>query len=142
VLDTTVSRTEQLASQCKAALVAKDYAGAQTAAAAALRLDPQYEEVWVAYGMASLRLGQEDRARQSYERALAVHQSREIKAKPDASQLYQEIYLLLLLHRSFEAESLLNRACAAFPNDRPLSTLSALFPEFKQNWEPWMVKSP
>jgi hypothetical protein len=142
VLDTTASPTEQLASQCKAALNAKDYAGAQTAAAGALRLDPQYEEVWVAYGMASLRLGQEERARQSYARALAVHQARELKSKPDASQVYEEIYLLLLLGRTFDAESLLNRACAAFPNDRPLSTLSALFPEFKQSWQPWAVKSP
>jgi len=141
-LDTTISPTERLASQCKAALVAKDYAGAQAAAAAALRLDPEYEEVWVAYGMACLRLGDADRARRSYERALAVHQARERKGNPDAGQAYEEIYLLLLLGRSADAEALLNRACAAFPNDRALSTLSTLFPEFKQNWEAWTVRSP
>jgi Tfp pilus assembly protein PilF len=131
-----------LAAECQRALEAKDYAGARATAAEALQLDPQYEEAWVAFGMASVRLGEPDKARQAYERALALHQSSERQRRPDASQVYQEVFLLSLLSRYTEAQELLRRARADFPTDPQLSTLADLFPEFIQGWGGWTVKSP
>ena len=136
------ARARELGAECQRALEAGDYAGARATAAEALHLDPQYEEAWVAFGMASVRLGQPDKARESYERALALHRSSAGRTRPDASQAYYEVFLLSLLSRYGEAEALLKRARADFPTDQQLSTLADLFPEFVQNWGHWTVKSP
>jgi len=136
----TLSTAQQLGGESQAALNAKDYSLAKAAAAEALQLDPQYEEAWVVYGMASLRMGETDRARQSYERALAAHQARESQSPPDAGQAYQKIILLSLLGRTADALALLNRARSDFPNDEQLTTMAAHFPEFQQKWQEWMAK--
>jgi tetratricopeptide (TPR) repeat protein len=136
------SRSQQLAAECQTALGAGDFGKAQDAAGEAVRLDPQFEEAWVAYGMASVRLGQADRALQAYERALAVHQAREGQGLSDPAKLYQEIFLLSLLGRSNDAAALLQRAHAKFPDDQQLSNLATLFPEFLQTWATWAAKPP
>jgi Flp pilus assembly protein TadD len=129
-----------LAAESATALNAKDYAKAQTAAAEATRLDPQFEEAWVGYGMASARLGQADRARDAYEHALALHQARMLLASPDAGQVFQQIFLLSLLGRAGEAETLLSRARLVFPADPQISMLASNFSQFQKLWAGWAVK--
>jgi len=133
---------QELAGECAAAPSHRDFAKAQTAAAQATQLNPQFEEAWVGFGMASVRLGQSDLARAAYGRALELHQTRRLQAPPDAGQVYQEIFLLSLLGRSAEADALLKRARAEFPNDPQIITLSGNFAQIKQTWELWTVKSP
>jgi tetratricopeptide (TPR) repeat protein len=129
-----------LAAQSAAALEAKDYATAQKSAAEATRLDPQFEEAWVGYGMASARLGQADQAREAYQRALALHDTRLRQGTPQASQVFYEIFLLSLLGHADAAESLLQRARAIFPDDPQISILASHWTEFQRLWEGWTVK--
>jgi len=118
------SPSQQLASESAAAYNAKEFAKAQTLAAQATSTDPQFAEAWVAYGMASVRLGQTDLARQAYERALALHQARHRQNPSDANQVVQQIFLLILLGKPAEAETLLKQARAAYPNDQTIAKLA------------------
>ena len=138
----TPSRKQQLASECATAMNAKDYAKAQTLAAEAARLDPQFAEAWVEYGMASVRLGQAGRAREAYERALALHQARHRKNPSDASQVLQLIFVLTLLGRTAEAETLLEQARTDYPNDWQIARLTAEgFASMKQGYESVTVEA-
>lgn len=126
------SRSQQLASESAAAFNAKDFAKAQALAAEATGTDPQFAEAWVAYGMASVRLGQTDLARQAYERALALHQARHRQNPSDANQAVQQIILLTLLGRPAEAETLLKQARAVYPNDQTIAKLAGDFAATRQ----------
>jgi Flp pilus assembly protein TadD len=121
----TDSRKQQLASEIATAMNAKDYAKAQTPAAEATRIDPKFAEAWVGYGMASMRLGQPDHAREAYERALALHQARHRRNPSDANQVVQQIFVLTLLGRAAEAEKLLKQAHTDYPNDQQIAQLAA-----------------
>jgi tetratricopeptide (TPR) repeat protein len=133
-------RAKQLGDEAYAALDSKDYAAAHQAAAEALELDPKYEVAWIAYGMASLGLKQPERARQSYERALALHQAREGRGPRNPEEAYEEIYLLSLLGRDADAVALLRRARQEFPNDVQLANLATLYSENQRAWDGWKVK--
>ncbi len=135
------SRSQQLASESAAALNAKDYAQAQTLAAEATSLDPQFAEAWVGYGMASVRLGQTDHARQAYEQALSLHQARHRQNPSDANQVVQQIFLLTLLDRSAEAETLLKQARTDYPNDQTIAKLAGDFAATKQGWQNLAVEA-
>ena len=135
------SRSQQLASESAAAFNAKDYVKAQTLAAKATGIDPQFAEAWVGYGMASVRLGQTDNARQAYERALALHQARHRQNPSDANQVVQQIFLLTLLGRPAEAETLLKQARADYPNDQTIAKLAKDFTATKKGWESWIVEA-
>ena len=128
------SRSNQLASESAAAYNAKDFAKAQALAAEATSTDPQFAEAWVAYGMASVRLGQTDQARQAYERALALHQARHRQNPSDANQVVQQIIMLTLLGRPTEAETLLKQARIVYPNDQTIAKLAGDFAATRQGW--------
>ena len=134
------ARAKQLGDEAYAALDRKDFASAHQAAAEALNLDPKYEVAWIAYGMASLGLKQPDRARQSYERALALHQAREGHAPRTPDEAYEEIYLLSLQSRDADAVDLLRRSRQDFPDDVQLANLATLYGENQKAWEGWKVK--
>jgi len=135
----TASRSQQLASESATALNAEDYSQAQSLAAQATSIDPQFAEAWVGYGMASVRLGQTDRARDAYEHALSLHQARHRANPADANQVFQQIFVLALLGRSDEAATLLKQAEIEYPNDKQISKLAENFNETKQGWASWSV---
>jgi Flp pilus assembly protein TadD len=136
-----VSRSQQLASDSAAAFNAKDYGKAQTLAAEATSIDPQFAEAWVGYGMASVHLGQTDNARQAYERALALHQARHRQNPSVPDQVVQQIFLLTLLGRPAEAETLLKQARVDYPNDQTIAKLAKDFTVMKKGWESWIVEA-
>ena len=137
----TASRSQQLASQSAAALNAKDYSQAQSLAAQATHIDPQFAEAWVGYGMASVRLGQTDRAREAYEHALSLLQTRHGANPSDANQVLQQIFVLSLLGRSGEAEAMLKQAQAGYPNNQQISKLAENISEAGQGWASWSVEA-
>ncbi|MGB8371104.1 MAG: tetratricopeptide repeat protein [Limisphaerales bacterium] len=137
----TASRPQQLANESAAALNAKDFAKAQTLAAEATSNDPQFAEAWVEYGMASVRLGQSDHARQAYERALSLYQARHRQNPSDANQVFQQIFLLTLLGRPTEAEALLKQAHIDYPNDRQIAKSAEDYTTMKQECESLTVEA-
>jgi Flp pilus assembly protein TadD len=134
-------RSRRFANESAAAFNAKDYAKAQTLAAEATNLDPQFAEAWVGYGMASVRLGQTNQARQAYEQALALHQARHRQNPSNADQVVQQIFLLTLLGRPTEAEALLKQARIDYPHDQTISQLADNFAATKQGLESLAVES-
>jgi tetratricopeptide (TPR) repeat protein len=138
--DATSSTPQKLASESATALNAKDYAKAQTLARQATSIDPQFAEAWVGYGMASVRLGQTDHARDAYERALSLHQARHLQNPSDANQVVQQIFLLTLLGRPTEAETLLKQAHIDYSSDQTITKLAEDFTATKQGWQSWMVE--
>ena len=139
--DTALARSQKLATLSAGAFVAKDYSKAQTLAEQATSLDPQFAEAWVAYGMASVQLGQTDRARDAYGHALSLHQAGHRANPSDANQVSQQIFILSLLGRSDEAAALLKRAEAEYPKDEQISKLAENFTEAKQGWASWSVEA-
>lgn len=132
---------QELAGQGVAALNAQDYTTAQTLAGEATRLKPQFAEAWVLMGMASVKLGQVDRAREAYEQALSLHQERLRQNPSDAHQVIQQIFLLGLLGQADAAESRWQRAQMDFPGEPQLEKLAGDFAAFKESWEEWRVES-
>jgi Flp pilus assembly protein TadD len=139
--DATASTPQQLASESATALNAKDYTKAQTLARQATSIDPKFAEAWVGYGMASVRLGQTDPARAAYEQALSLHQARHLQNPSDANQVVQQIFLLTLLGRQAEAETLLKQAHADYLSDQTLTKLAEDFTKTKQGWQNWMLEA-
>ena len=137
----TSSHSQQLASESALAMNAKNYSKAQALAAEATNIDPQFAEAWVGYGMASVQLGQTNRAREAYERALALHQARHRQNPSDANQVFQQVFLLSLLGRSGEAEALLKQARIDYPNDQQIATSATNFAEVRHSWEGLIVHS-
>jgi tetratricopeptide (TPR) repeat protein len=123
-----------------AAIHTNDFSKAQSLAAEATQQNPQWAEAWVADGMASARLEQFDRAQQAYERALSLYQAKSRENPSDANSVFQQIYLLTLLNRPAEAETLLEQARKKYPDDNQLATLSEHFSEVKSGLTNWMVK--
>lgn len=139
--DVAAPNPRQLASESAAALHTKDYAKAQTLAGQATSIDPKFAEAWVSYGMASVRLGQTDQARAAYERALSLHQARHLQNPSDANQVVQQIFLLTLLGRSAEAETLLKQAHIDYPSDQQITKAAEDFNTMKQGLQSWMVEA-
>jgi Flp pilus assembly protein TadD len=136
-----VSNPQQLASESATALNAKDYTKAQTLARQATSIDPKFAEAWVGYGMASVRLGQADQARAAYEQALSLHQARHLQNPSDANQVFQQIFLLTLLGRQNDAETLLKQAHIDYPSDQQIAKLAGDFNTMKQGCEGWTVEA-
>ena len=134
------SKPRQLAIDSAAAFNSKDYTNAQALAAEATKIDPQFAEAWVGYGMASVRLGQTDQAREAYERALSLHQAHHLQNPSDANQVVQQIFLLTLLGRPTESETLLKQAHTDYPSDQTITKLAEDFTTIKQGWRSWMVE--
>ena len=106
----------------------------------ATSIDPQFAEAWVGYGMASVRLGQTDQARQAYERALSLHQARHLRNPSDANQVFQQIFVLTLLGRQADAETLLKQAHTDYPSDQQITKLAGDFTTMRQGLQSWMVE--
>ncbi|HEX5398427.1 MAG TPA: tetratricopeptide repeat protein [Verrucomicrobiae bacterium] len=134
-------RSQQLAGESAKAFNTKDYATAQSLAARATATDPQFAEAWVGYGMASVRLGQSERARQAYERALSIYQARHRQDPSAANPIVQQIFLLTLLDRPAEAETLLKQARADYPNDPEIAQLAKNPTVIDPEWKSLMVNS-
>ncbi|HEU5396741.1 MAG TPA: tetratricopeptide repeat protein [Verrucomicrobiae bacterium] len=139
--DVAASNPRPWASASAAASNTKDYAKAPTLAGQATGIDPQFAEAWVGYGMASVRLGQTDRAREAYERALSLYQARHHQNPADANQVVQPIILLTLQRRPAEAETLLEQAQADYPSDQQIANLAKSFITTKEGLQSWMVES-
>jgi Flp pilus assembly protein TadD len=131
---------QRLPADIASAMNASDFGKAQSLSAEATRLDPQFAEAWVADGMASARLGQSDRARQVYERALSLYQGQSRENPSNANSVFQQIFLLTLLDQSAEAETLLEQARKNYPDDDQLAMLARHFPDVKSGWTNLMVK--
>jgi tetratricopeptide (TPR) repeat protein len=132
---------QQLPADIASAMNASDFGKAQSLSAEATRLNPQFAEAWVADGMVSARLGQFDRARQAYERALSLYQGKSRENPSNADSVFQQIFLLTLLGRSAEAETLLEQARKSHPDDNPLAMLAQNFSDVKSGLTNWMVKT-
>lgn len=133
------SQARRLASAGATALNAGDYLRAQSLSAQATRVQPDFAEGWVGYGMASARLGQPERAREAYERALSIHKARYEQNPSDANQLCQQVMVLTLLGRTAEAETLLEGARAAHADDPQYATFAAHYAETKKAWKAFAV---
>ncbi len=136
-----IATPQKLLTESTAALHAKDYAKARTLAEQATRLAPQFAEAWVGYGMASVCLGEMDQARAAYERALSLHQARHRQNPTDANQVVQQVFLLTLLGRSDEAETLLKQASNDYPEDDQIAKLAKSFKASQQGWQDWKVEA-
>jgi tetratricopeptide (TPR) repeat protein len=132
--DMGASRIQKLAGDSATALNADDFERARSLAAEATRLNPQFAEAWVVYGMASVRLGQPEEARNAYERALVLQQARHQKNPTAVIPVFQQIALLVLLGQPAEAEVLLQRARREHPNDPQLALLDADFAAATAVW--------
>ncbi len=129
--------SQQLPAEITAALNAKDYAKAQTLAAEATHNNPDFTEAWVGYGMASVKLGETNRARQAYERALSLYQAHHRQHPAEANPVVQQIFLLELLGQSDKAETLLKFAQTNYPSDQQVSTFASHWTELKQSFGTW-----
>lgn len=134
---TTKTRAQEFASQSSIAFNAMDYAKAQSLAAQATKINPEFAEAWIGYGMASVRLQQNDVARKAYERALSLYQARQRADPDDANNELQQIFTLSLLRRTNEAAALLKQAKTDYPNDPQISRLAENYPKSMQ----WFVDS-
>jgi tRNA A-37 threonylcarbamoyl transferase component Bud32/tetratricopeptide (TPR) repeat protein len=132
---------QQLPVDIATAMNASDFGRAQSLAGEATQLNPQFAEAWVADGMASSRLEQFDRAQHAYERALSLYQDKSRENPSDANSVLQQIFLLTLLDRSAEAETLLESARKSYPADDQLTALAQHFSEVKSGWTDWMIKT-
>ena len=132
---------QQLASDGATAFNAKDYTKAQTLARQATSIDPKFAEAWVSYGMASVRLGETDQARAAYEQALSLHQARHLQNPSDTNQVIQQIFLLTLLGRQAEAETLLKQAQTDYSSDQQIKELAGDFTAMKQGWQSWTLEA-
>jgi Flp pilus assembly protein TadD len=137
---TPTSARIKLANEATAAFNRKDYATAQAKDEHAVRLEPGFAEAWVGYGMASARLGQTNRARRAYERALSLYEKRRRQNPSDANPVSQQIFLLVLLGRPGDAQALLQHARTNYPNDRQISTMEAHLAELGQGMERFEVR--
>jgi tetratricopeptide (TPR) repeat protein len=135
------SPLQRLPADIASAMNASNFDKAQSLSAEATRLDPQFAEAWVADGMASARLGQSDRARQAYERALSLYQGKSRENPSNADSVFQQIFLLTLLDRSADAEALLEQARKSYPDDDQLAMLAQHFPDVKLGWMNLTVKT-
>ena len=117
----------RLAAQSARAMLTKDFAAAQQADREAVRLNPTFAEAWVGLGMASMKLGQVSVAQDAYEHALAEHRARQQRNPEDASQVLQEVTVLVLLGRHAEAGARLRDARRLFPNDQTVTLFSQDF---------------
>ncbi|MGP8201053.1 MAG: protein kinase domain-containing protein [Limisphaerales bacterium] len=130
---------QKLPTNVVAAIQTNDFAKAQSMALEATRQDPLSAEAWIADGMASARLDQSDRARQSYERALALYEKKSHENPSDANSIFEQVFLLTLLNRSADADSLLEQARKNYPDDDQLSALARHFSETKAGLTDWMM---
>jgi tRNA A-37 threonylcarbamoyl transferase component Bud32/tetratricopeptide (TPR) repeat protein len=140
-IETITSLVKGFPADIAAAINTKDFAKAQSLAAEATRQNPKFAEAWAADGLASARLGQVDRARQAYERALLLYQDKSRENPSDANSVLQQIFLLTLLDRSTEAAALLENARKSYPDDEQLAALARHFSELRPGWTNWTVKS-
>jgi Flp pilus assembly protein TadD len=137
--DTTALTSQQLANESATAMNAKDYAKAHTMAKEATRIDPQFAEAWVSYGMASVSLGQTNQARHAYERALSLYQARHIQNPSDANPVFQQVFVLTLLGRPTEAQTLLKQAHADYPNDQQITLAAGDYVSMKERLQGLIV---
>jgi len=69
-----------------------------------------------------------------------LHQARHRQNPSDANQVLQQIFLLTLLGRPTEAETLLKQARTDYPNDQTIAKLAEDYTTMKQECESWTVE--
>jgi len=114
---------------------AKEYKKVQTMASQAISDDPKYVQGWMEYGMASVRLGQMDKARHAYEQALSLFQVRHREDPSNAQEMYEQAVMLLLLGESDKAEITLKQAHIDYPTDKNIAYLTEHITESQQNFK-------
>lgn len=108
-----------LAEEAKFAMSIREYARAQELLQRALKLHPDKPEYWVTLGMTQRRQDNTREARQSYEKALGMHQARYKKdARPE--ELGQQAFVLALLGKTDEALKVLANGVKAHPDSPEL----------------------
>jgi hypothetical protein len=68
-----------------------------------------------------------------------LHQARHRQNPSEASQVFQQIFLLTLLGRPTEAETLLKQAHIDYPNDQQIAKCAEDYTTFKQSCAIWTV---
>ena len=134
-VDTNGAATAGMPIQWTVAYNAKDYDKVQTMAGQATRDDPKYAQAWMEYGMASVRLGQMDKARHAYEQALSLFQSLHRKDPSNAKAMYEQAVMLLLLGESDKAEITLKQASIDYPADQNIAYLTKHITQAQQNFK-------
>jgi len=118
-----------------AAYNAKEYKKIQTMAGQATRDDPKYAQGWMEYGMASVRLGQMDKARHAYEQALSLFQVLHREDPSNAQAMYEQAVMLLLLDESNKAEVTLKQARIDYPTNQNIAYLTKHITQAQRNFE-------
>ena len=107
-------------SEANFALTLKDWARAEGLYAKATELCPDEGDTWVSLGVVRMRLHNPGGARSAYKSALAAYKDT-LKAGPaNAVLVIREAYVLVLLGRSDEARSCVEKARSKYPDDRRL----------------------
>jgi Flp pilus assembly protein TadD len=70
-----------------------------------------------------------------------LYQGKSRENPSNADSVFQQIFLLTLLGRSAEAETLLEQARKSHPDDNPLAMLAQNFSDVKSGLTNWMVKT-
>ena len=119
---------QELCSQASFAMQQNDNANAASLLRQATELKPDFAEAWVGLGMAEVQLSQIEKARSAYGRALALHSER-YKRTQSPNELQQQAFVLLLLGRSDDAESLLAKGKQKHANSPTLQEFADNFPQ-------------
>jgi len=118
-----------------AAYNAKEYQKVQTMAGQATRDEPEYAQGWMEYGMASVQLGQMDKARHAYEQALSLFQVLHREDPSNGQAMYEQAVMLLLLDESDKAEITLKQARIDYPTNQNIAYLSEHISQAQQNFK-------
>jgi tetratricopeptide (TPR) repeat protein len=132
---TNSAATAGLPIQWTVAYNAKEYEKVQTMAGQAISDDPMYVQGWMEYGMASVRLGQMDKARHAYEQALSLFQVLHREDPSNAKLMYEQAIILLLLGESDKAEITLKQAHTDYPADKNIAYLTKNITQAQQNFK-------
>ncbi len=122
-------RADQLVAQASQKMQDENFEGAVALLNEAKRLQPEWPRVWTTLGIASARLGNDQMAKKSFKRALAIHE-KQYRANPsEVKHVKEQVYLLILLNRDQEAKERLARGQSNHPNSRALKRLSKMMPK-------------
>jgi len=112
-----------LVSEAAFALSVREYDRAEKSLARAVELRSDIPDWWMSLGTACKRQGKNGDARSAFKKALALYEKR-YAATADATDLQQQLIVLVLLGREDDARKLLDRSRQKQPGQPVLKRLS------------------